>query len=106
MKNTRATALAITAFLTCVSSANAQAWRNCIQNSIGPGGCELIGPEAVSRLLREGPRQSAREAVCRSVLMVASPLGQAAACRSGPAAGSGLTEIGTGDSDPRRLPNR
>jgi hypothetical protein len=26
------------------SSANAQAWRNCIPGSIGPGGCDSIGP--------------------------------------------------------------
>jgi hypothetical protein len=26
------------------SSANAQAWRNCIPGSIGPGGCNSIGP--------------------------------------------------------------
>lgn len=25
-------------------SATAQAWRDCIQGSIGPGGCESIGP--------------------------------------------------------------
>jgi hypothetical protein len=24
--------------------AHAQAWRNCIQGSIGPGGCDSIGP--------------------------------------------------------------
>ena len=24
--------------------ANAQAWRNCVQGSIGPGGCNSIGP--------------------------------------------------------------
>jgi hypothetical protein len=24
--------------------ANAQAWRNCVQGSIGPGGCDSIGP--------------------------------------------------------------
>ena len=36
-----ATALATMAL---VSSADAQAWRNCIQNSIGPGGCKSIGP--------------------------------------------------------------
>lgn len=26
------------------SSALAQAWRDCVQGSIGPGGCESIGP--------------------------------------------------------------
>ncbi len=26
------------------SSAHAQAWRDCIPNSIGPGGCDSIGP--------------------------------------------------------------
>jgi hypothetical protein len=27
-----------------VTSASAQSWRDCIPNSIGPGGCESIGP--------------------------------------------------------------
>lgn len=31
-------------FLAGVSSASAQAWRNCVPNSIGPGGCDSIGP--------------------------------------------------------------
>jgi hypothetical protein len=26
------------------SPAQAQAWRNCVQGSIGPGGCDSIGP--------------------------------------------------------------
>ena len=26
------------------TSASAQAWKNCIPNSIGPGGCDSIGP--------------------------------------------------------------
>jgi hypothetical protein len=26
------------------SASSAQAWRNCVPNSIGPGGCESIGP--------------------------------------------------------------
>ena len=25
-------------------SVNAQSWRDCVRNSIGPGGCESIGP--------------------------------------------------------------
>jgi hypothetical protein len=44
MKNGVTIGLVTAAFLACVSSANAQAWRNCIQNSIGPGGCDSIGP--------------------------------------------------------------
>jgi hypothetical protein len=27
-----------------MQSAGAQAWSNCVQGSIGPGGCESIGP--------------------------------------------------------------
>lgn len=30
-------------FMFC-GAANAQAWRNCVPNSIGPGGCDSIGP--------------------------------------------------------------
>lgn len=30
-------------FLTC-GAAHGQAWRNCVPNSIGPGGCNSIGP--------------------------------------------------------------
>jgi len=36
--------VAAAALMACVSSASAQAWRNCIQNSMGPGGCESMGP--------------------------------------------------------------
>ena len=25
-------------------TASAQSWRDCVRNSIGPGGCESIGP--------------------------------------------------------------
>jgi hypothetical protein len=35
--------LALTALLV-PASVEAQAWRNCVQGSIGPGGCESIGP--------------------------------------------------------------
>jgi hypothetical protein len=30
--------------LFCVTSLNAQSWRNCVPGSIGPGGCDSIGP--------------------------------------------------------------
>ena len=26
------------------NSADAQAWRNCVPNSVGPGGCDSVGP--------------------------------------------------------------
>lgn len=32
------------ALLIFCSAANAQAWRDCVPNSIGPGGCDSIGP--------------------------------------------------------------
>lgn len=35
---------AITAVVCSSENAVAQAWRNCIPNSIGPGGCDSIGP--------------------------------------------------------------
>jgi hypothetical protein len=44
MKNGFAIGLLTASLMACVSSANAQAWRNCTQNSIGPGGCESIAP--------------------------------------------------------------
>jgi hypothetical protein len=31
-------------FLIAGDAVNAQAWRDCIPNSIGPGGCDSIGP--------------------------------------------------------------
>ena len=31
-------------FMISSTSASAQAWKNCIPNSIGPGGCDSIGP--------------------------------------------------------------
>jgi hypothetical protein len=36
--------LLITIFAFISFSANAQSWRDCVRNSIGPGGCESIGP--------------------------------------------------------------
>lgn len=35
--------LVFIALLISCSAASAQAWRNCIPNSIGPGGCDSIG---------------------------------------------------------------
>jgi len=32
------------ALLMFCSAAYAQAWRDCVPNSIGPGGCDSIGP--------------------------------------------------------------
>jgi hypothetical protein len=40
----RALLLASIAFFTCGGVAHAQAWRNCIPDSIGPGGCDSIAP--------------------------------------------------------------
>jgi len=38
-------ALSVAALATVISPlTSAQAWRNCIPNSIGPGGCDSIGP--------------------------------------------------------------
>jgi hypothetical protein len=34
----------IAALLLIASTAHAQAWRDCVRNSIGHGGCESIGP--------------------------------------------------------------
>jgi hypothetical protein len=58
------------------------------------------GLEAVNRLVREAARRSAQAADCRSARVAASPLGQEEVYRSDPAAGSGRTEIGAGDSIP------
>lgn len=30
--------------LFCATPLHAQAWKNCVPNSIGPGGCDSIGP--------------------------------------------------------------
>ena len=37
-------ALCLCALSVAPLSAHAQAWKNCIPNSIGPGGCDSIGP--------------------------------------------------------------
>ncbi len=34
----------LTLAMLTLGSAQAQAWRDCIPNSIGPGGCDSIGP--------------------------------------------------------------
>ena len=45
MSNTHEKNQAIIAVLLLIASAaHAQAWRDCVRNSIGPGGCESIGP--------------------------------------------------------------
>ena len=86
-----ATALATMAL---VSSADAQAWRNCIQNSIGPGGCESIGPGGGQSIGPGVGPQSAQAVGCRSVRAVASLLGQEGVYRSDPEADLRRTEIG------------
>jgi hypothetical protein len=41
----RIAALSVTALLLALpSSLPAQAWRNCVPNSVGPGGCDSVGP--------------------------------------------------------------
>ncbi|RXG87354.1 hypothetical protein EAS62_36040 [Bradyrhizobium zhanjiangense] len=42
----KSVSLTIVLALACLGAApaNAQAWRNCVQGSIGPGGCDSIGP--------------------------------------------------------------
>jgi len=40
----KAALFAVIALLALSSTASAQAWRDCIPNSIGPGGCDSIGP--------------------------------------------------------------
>ena len=44
MKNGIAIGVVAVALMASASSASAQAWRNCSQNSIGPGGCDSILP--------------------------------------------------------------
>lgn len=43
-------------FMICCSAANAEAWRDCIPNSIGPGGCDSIGPGGGKALGRDTSR--------------------------------------------------
>src|SRR5687768_14090850 len=40
----RLVAIALAAASSLPSASTAQAWRNCVPNSIGPGGCDSIGP--------------------------------------------------------------
>ena len=87
-------AAAALTLMALVSSADAQAWRNCIQNSIGPGGWSRLAPEGVNQLVRGVGPQSARVVACRSVRAVASLLGQEGVYRSDPEADSRRTEIG------------
>ena len=93
-------AISVLALMAFVSSADAQAWRNCIQNSIGPGGCESIGPGGGQSIGPGGGASFGPVGGSRLAQLVASPLGQEGAYRSDPAAGSGLTEIGAGGSIP------
>ena len=65
-----------TFFVVCISSsANAQAWRDCIRNSIGPGGCESIGPGG-GMSIGPGGGQSIGEAVSQLDLVVVNRLVQ------------------------------
>ena len=105
MKNLVTIFLATAAFIACISSGNAQAWRNCIQNSIGPGGCGAqSGRAVVNRLVLEAARRSAQVGGCRSGLVGASQLGQEGAYRSLLAAGSAPIGIGAANSIQGKYP--
>jgi hypothetical protein len=56
MKNGVTIGLVTVALIASVSSASAQAWRNCIQNSIMPGGCDSILPGGGQSILPGGGR--------------------------------------------------
>ena len=92
-------AAVVLALMALISSGNAQAWRNCIQNSIGPGGCKSIGPGGGQSIGPEAGPQSAQAADFDG-RGVASLLGQEGAYRSDPAGVSGQTEIGAEGSTP------
>ena len=85
-----ATALATMAL---VSSADAQAWRNCIQNSIGPGGCESIGPGG-GQSIGPGGGASIGPGGGLSIGPGGGQSGQEGVYRSDPEADSRRTEIG------------
>lgn len=38
------TIISVVLFVASIQFAQSQAWRDCVQGSIGPGGCESIGP--------------------------------------------------------------
>ena len=44
MKVVSSAALLMTAAFWFSTGASAQAWRNCVPNSMGPGGCDSMGP--------------------------------------------------------------
>jgi len=54
MKNGITIGLVTVALMASVSSASAQAWRNCTQNSILPGGCDSIEPGGGRSMLPGG----------------------------------------------------
>jgi hypothetical protein len=74
--------------------ANAQAWRNCVQGSIGPGGCDSIGPGGGKSIGPGGGQSIGRVADCRLVPVVVSRLDPVADYQSLRMEAWGLTGIG------------
>jgi len=74
-------------------TAYAQAWRDCIPNSIGPGGCDSMGPAAASQSVQAGDSPSVPEVACPSDREAANQLGPAAASQSPPGVVKLLTAI-------------
>ena len=58
--------LAVLIQIFLLDAAFAQAWRDCVPGSIGPGGCDESGPEEVFQLAPEVVFQSGREEVFQS----------------------------------------
>jgi hypothetical protein len=106
MKNAAIFALASTALLAWLSSANAQAWRNCIQNSIGPGGCESIGPGGGQSI---GPGGGASIGPGGGLSIGpggGQSIGPGGGLSIGPGGGLGPDRDWSRGVDPRQLPSR
>lgn len=84
-------------FMLC-SAANAQAWRNCVPNSIGPGGCDSIGPGGDCQSALGVVNPLAREVDCQSVRRAVNQLVPEEVNQSVRKEGKPSTEIGRRDS--------
>src|SRR5215813_5869530 len=98
MKNGVTIGLVAAALMACVSSASAQAWRNCIQNSMGPGGCESMGPGG-GRSMGPGGGWSMGTGGGQS-------MGQGGGLSIGPGCGLGPDRDWSRGLDPRQIPGR
>jgi hypothetical protein len=106
MKNGFAIALVTAALITGASSASAQAWRNCIQNSMGPGGCESMGPGGGLSMGPSGGQSMGPGGGLSMGPGGGQSMGPGGGLSMGPGGGLGPDRDWSRGLDPRQIPGR